>query len=40
MQINILKDFSEYPGPRYCTQGTDSGESFSHKILNDSFKMA
>ena len=40
MQINILKDFSEYPGPRYCTQGTDSGESFYHKILNDSFKMA
>ena len=40
MKINILKDFSEYPGPRYCNQGADSGELFYHKLLNDRFKVA
>lgn len=35
-KINIL-EFSEYPGPRYCNQGSNSGEEFYHNILNNAF---
>lgn len=33
-------DFSQSPGPRYCTQGDDSGEEFYHKVLNKTFADA
>lgn len=38
--VNVLNDFSEYPGPRYCKQGKDSGELFYHRILNEKFNEA
>jgi hypothetical protein len=34
IRINIVKDFSEYPGPRYIEQGSDSGEKFFKEILD------
>lgn len=39
-QKNYLRvlDFTEYPGPRYCEQGTNSGEEFYHTKLNFEFK--
>ncbi len=41
-QKNYLRvlDFTEYPGPRYCEQGNNSGEEFYHKKLNLEFKNA
>lgn len=36
MKINIL-NFSEYPGPRYKSQGNSSGEEFYIKVLNPAF---
>ncbi len=36
--IEIYKDFSEYPGLRYCVLSDNSGEEFYHKILNERFK--
>lgn len=35
-----ISEFSEYPGPRYCTQGDSSGEEYYHKTLNDAFVKA
>lgn len=35
--INIAKDFSEYPGPRYIQQGESSGEAFYVNLLNPTF---
>lgn len=35
--INIAKDFSEYPGPRYMKQGESSGEEFYVNCLNPKF---
>jgi len=32
-----ILDYSEYPGPRYDSQGPDSGEKFYVKLLNPSF---
>lgn len=32
-----IKDFSEYPGPRYEDQGDSSGEEFYVKMLNEKF---
>jgi hypothetical protein len=37
--IKVL-DFSEYPGPRYISQGLDSGELFYEEVLKDSFNEA
>ena len=36
MKINII-NFSEYPGPRYKSQGNSSGEEFYIKVLNPAF---
>lgn len=33
-------DYSQSPGPRYCSQGDDSGEDFYHKKLNALFAEA
>lgn len=33
-------EFSQSPGPRYCSQGDDSGELFYHQILNQKFAEA
>ncbi|MGN6601472.1 MAG: STAS-like domain-containing protein [Ginsengibacter sp.] len=33
----IVREYSEYPGPRYCDQGDCSGEDFYHTILNTAF---
>lgn len=35
-----VMDFTEYPGPRYRTQGDDSGEEFYFKILKNLFEDA
>lgn len=32
-----IKDYSEYPGPRYCSQGEKSGEDFYFSCLNSAF---
>ena len=40
MEINILKDFSEYPGLRHCSISERSGEEFYHSVLNKAFKEA
>ncbi|MFR9498211.1 MAG: STAS-like domain-containing protein [Rikenellaceae bacterium] len=37
MEIRVLTDFSEYPGPRYIAQGKSSGEMFYYEKLNPSF---
>lgn len=37
--LKIL-DYSTSPGPRYCSQGDDSGEDFYHKVLNKKFAEA
>ncbi|MCM1177812.1 MAG: STAS-like domain-containing protein [Bacteroides sp.] len=39
INCNII-DFSQSPGPRYCTQGDDSGEKFYHEVLNNKFAEA
>ncbi len=36
----IIADYSEYPGPRYCSQGKSSGEEFYHSVLNSEFANA
>ena len=33
----IIANYSEYPGPRYCSQGDSSGEEFYHSVLNTAF---
>lgn len=33
-------DYSQSPGPRYCSQGDDSGEDFYHEKLNALFAEA
>ena len=33
-------EFSQSPGPRYCSQGDDSGEMFYHQELNQKFAEA
>ncbi len=38
--INILHDFSEYPGLRYNSLSDSSGEDFYHNILNKKFQEA
>jgi hypothetical protein len=35
-----VKDFSESPGPRYCSQGECSGEEFYHTVVNKQFTTA
>lgn len=37
LTILNIKDYSENPGPRYCSQGNYSGEDYYHKVLNDKF---
>jgi hypothetical protein len=37
IRIKIRDDYNEYPGPRYCNQGTASGEDFYHVKLNVAF---
>jgi hypothetical protein len=36
----IVANYSEYPGPRYYSQGDSSGEEFYHSILNSAFADA
>lgn len=36
----IVANYTEYPGPRYCSQGNSSGEDFYHDILNTAFANA
>jgi hypothetical protein len=36
----IVANYTEYPGPRYCSQGNSSGEDFYHDILNAAFANA
>jgi hypothetical protein len=36
----LIAEYSEYPGPRYCNQGSFSGEHFYHTALNESFGNA
>lgn len=40
MSINIAKDFSKFPGPRYQTQGKKSGEEFRRLLLAPALKAA
>ncbi len=35
-----VREYSEYPGPRYVEQGEFSGEDFYHTILNKAFTEA
>lgn len=35
-----VRQYAEYPGPRYCDQGDFSGEDFYHSILNPEFAKA
>lgn len=35
-EIRIL-DYTEYPGPRYVSQGVDSGEEYYHTVLQEKF---
>ena len=39
-EVKVLTQFSEFPGPRYCKQGSYSGEAFYHKVLNEAFADA
>lgn len=34
----FVKDFSEYPGPRFASLGTNSGEEFRDKVLAPAIK--
>lgn len=36
----MVMDYSMSPGPRYCSQGDDSGEDFYHTKLNEAFNKA
>lgn len=36
----LIRDYTEYPGPRYIEQGESSGEDFYHSQLNDAFAKA
>lgn len=36
----FILDYTEFPGPRYCSQGEFSGEEYYHNILNGEFFMA
>ena len=36
-RINIAKDFSRLPGPRYISEGANSGEEFRERILRPKF---
>lgn len=38
--INIAKDFSKYPGPRYIVEGDFSGELFRRDFLAPAIKKA
>lgn len=38
--INVCKDFTDAPGPRYISQGTFSGEEFRKKKLIPNMKKA
>jgi hypothetical protein len=38
--LSIANEFSQYPGPRYKSQGDDSGEEFYKKLLNKRFAEA
>lgn len=38
--ISILRDYSEYPGPRYRKHGKNSGEDFYYNLLNKKFAQA
>ena len=38
--INISKDYTNIPGPRFARQGAFSGEEFRRKILLPAFKKA
>lgn len=38
--LSVLSDFSEYPGIRYITQGSNTGEEFYHSKLNEAFAKA
>lgn len=40
LKINISRDFSNTPGPRYIRDGEYSGEEFREKILEPKFKEA
>jgi len=35
--VITVKSFCENPGPRYISQGDDSGEKFYHDVLNKAF---
>lgn len=37
--VRVL-DFAEYPGPRYKSQGTDSGEEFYLELLKPNMRLA
>lgn len=38
--LNIAKEFSKYPGPRFRTEGNHSGEVFREEILEKKFLSA
>lgn len=38
--VNVSKDFTEFPGPRYCDQGPGSGEEFLKEHLKPAFLRA
>ncbi|MGM9508576.1 STAS-like domain-containing protein [Larkinella sp. GY13] len=38
--VNIAKEFTKTPGPRYIWEGEFSGELFRQKILTDKFHQA
>ena len=40
IKINIAKDFTDYPGPRYISQGEKSGEAFRNEILMPKYNVA
>jgi hypothetical protein len=37
IHLNIAKQFSETPGPRYCEEGEFSGEQFRNELLEPAF---
>lgn len=40
MELNIAKEFTDVPGPRFIIQGEDSGEKFRDEMLYPRFLQA
>jgi len=40
LELNIAKEFTPTPGPRFITEGKFSGEQFREEVLNKKFSQA